>query len=106
MILLIFFMILKLILTDMIESKKEGKWDKGPFNALLTNLVRYLAGSLPSLTLKTGFGAKTRRQRTAGSAASRMARGRLRSTRASHCTKRSRSRAVRMRAEPRRGHRA
>lgn len=42
------------ITTDMIESKKEGKWDKVPFNTLQNNLIRYLAKSLPSLTIKTG----------------------------------------------------
>lgn len=43
-----------IITTDMIESKKESKWDKGPFNALLNGLVRYLGSSLPSLTIKAG----------------------------------------------------
>eukprot|EP00966_Prymnesium_polylepis_P086112 1993097-Prymnesium_polylepis.1 len=43
----------------MIESKKEIKWDKGPFNNLVSNLVRYLGSSLPSLTIKTGFAASS-----------------------------------------------
>ena len=45
-----------IITTDAIEPKKESKFDKGPFNALLNHLVRYLGSSLPSLTIKTGFG--------------------------------------------------
>ena len=43
-----------IITTDMIETKKESKWDRAPFNALTNNLVRYLGSALPSLTLKTG----------------------------------------------------
>ena len=42
-----------IITTDMIESKKESKWDKGPFTSLLNNIVRYLGSTLPSLTIKT-----------------------------------------------------
>ena len=40
-----------IITTDMIESKKESSWTKGPCNALLNSLVRYL----PSLTVKIRF---------------------------------------------------
>ena len=46
------------ILTDAIEPKKELKWDSKPFSSLMTNLVSYLARSLPSITLKCGNSAK------------------------------------------------
>lgn len=45
-----------LLIVDGIEAKKEQGWDKAPFNALITNLVRYLSSSLPALTIKTGNG--------------------------------------------------
>ena len=45
-----------LLMADSIESKKESSWDGGPMNRLITRLVRYLGSTLPSLTIKTGWG--------------------------------------------------
>ena len=49
-----------IIATDMIESKKQSGFDSGPCNTLVTNLVRYLGSTLPSLTIKTAASNKSR----------------------------------------------
>ena len=46
------------LLVDTIHPKKERLNERGPFNKLMNELLRYLATTLPSLTIKTGHSDK------------------------------------------------
>jgi hypothetical protein len=46
------------LLVDTINAKKDMLGDRGPFNKLMNELLRHLATTLPSLTIKTGHSDK------------------------------------------------
>ncbi len=46
------------LLVDTINAKNDALGDKGPFNKLVNELIRHLASTLPSLTIKTGNSAR------------------------------------------------
>lgn len=46
------------LIVDTINAKKERIFERGPFNRLMNELVRYLSSTLPALSVKTGHADK------------------------------------------------
>ena len=58
------------LLVDTIHAKKDTLGHRGPFNKLMNELIRHMASTLPSLTIKTGHSDKPPLEKATGSASS------------------------------------
>jgi len=58
------------LLVDTIHAKKDILGHRGPFNKLMNELIRHMASTLPSLTIKTGNSDKPCLEKATGSASS------------------------------------
>ena len=58
------------LLVDTIHAKKDILGHRGPFNKLMNELIRHMARTLPSLTIKTGNSDKPCLEKATGSASS------------------------------------
>jgi hypothetical protein len=58
------------LLVDTIHAKKDILGHRGPFNKLMNELIRHMASTLPSLTIKTGNSDKPNLEKASGSASS------------------------------------